>query len=178
MDESSPHIATHDRPLLQHQHLAPSFRQPPRNCATPDSGTSNYSIYIDHLLNTLVLTSAHESHQISHHCLLSISAPDYRPIEFSVRNLIWFKRVRICLLGNYRVRLDCHSSFLSPWPQRVRAFRICFTVYACLTFISAAIPPRTNQPTSVLIPSSPSISVSMTFMRHYKILVGVMSWSW
>ena len=41
--------------------------------------------------------------------------------------------------------VNYHSSFLSPWPQRVRAFRICFTVYACLTSISAAIPPRTNQ---------------------------------
>ena len=30
--------------------------------------------------------------------------------------------------------------------KRVRPFHICFTVYACLTFISSAIPPRTSQP--------------------------------
>ena len=45
--------------------------------------------------------------------------------------------------------VNYHSSFLSSRPQRARAFRICFTVYACLTFISVALSPRTSQPQAI-----------------------------
>jgi hypothetical protein len=51
-------------------------------------------------------------------------------------------------------RLRETGNAFSGIPERERdlsvistdVFIICFTVYACLTFISAAIPPRNNQP--------------------------------